>query len=155
MENLDLLIQASLFESPFTDERKCLDIYFLLIYFVNHIIQEKGSNEIVFKAMGRAINKTVTIVELIKVYFELFLRHAIYCINVSFGLKFLCLCIVEKNCGSSSGNFHRIYRRNRYMGAFGGRPCHVSAVANCLLAINFHLHNCSFFSPIDVFLLLG
>ncbi|XP_020959272.1 ATP-dependent RNA helicase A isoform X1 [Arachis ipaensis] len=28
--------------------------------------QEKGSNEIVFKAMGRAINKTVTIVELIK-----------------------------------------------------------------------------------------
>lgn len=30
-------------------------------------MQEKGSNEIVFKAMGRAINKTVTIVELIKV----------------------------------------------------------------------------------------
>ncbi|KAF7817666.1 ribonuclease P protein subunit p25-like protein [Senna tora] len=30
------------------------------------LIQEKGSNEIVFKAMGRAINKTVTIVELIK-----------------------------------------------------------------------------------------
>ncbi|KAF7829537.1 ribonuclease P protein subunit p25-like protein [Senna tora] len=29
-------------------------------------LQEKGSNEIVFKAMGRAINKTVTIVELIK-----------------------------------------------------------------------------------------
>ncbi|TQD97890.1 hypothetical protein C1H46_016415, partial [Malus baccata] len=28
--------------------------------------QEKGSDEIVFKAMGRAINKTVTIVELIK-----------------------------------------------------------------------------------------
>ncbi|KAB1203621.1 Ribonuclease P protein subunit p25-like protein [Morella rubra] len=28
--------------------------------------EEKGSNEIVFKAMGRAINKTVTIVELIK-----------------------------------------------------------------------------------------
>lgn len=32
-----------------------------------NILQEKGSNEIVFKAMGRAINKTVTIVELIKV----------------------------------------------------------------------------------------
>ncbi|KAD2804594.1 hypothetical protein R6Q59_029950 [Mikania micrantha] len=30
------------------------------------LIQEKGSSEIVFKAMGRAINKTVTIVELIK-----------------------------------------------------------------------------------------
>ncbi|KAJ6306286.1 hypothetical protein OIU78_021576 [Salix suchowensis] len=30
------------------------------------LLQEKGSNEIVFKAMGRAINKTVTIVELIK-----------------------------------------------------------------------------------------
>ncbi|KAL1533368.1 ribonuclease P [Salvia divinorum] len=30
------------------------------------LIQEKGSDDIVFKAMGRAINKTVTIVELIK-----------------------------------------------------------------------------------------
>ncbi|OIV89236.1 hypothetical protein TanjilG_24386 [Lupinus angustifolius] len=30
------------------------------------LLQEKGSNEIVLKAMGRAINKTVTIVELIK-----------------------------------------------------------------------------------------
>ncbi|GMH30720.1 hypothetical protein Nepgr_032563 [Nepenthes gracilis] len=30
------------------------------------LLQEKGSNEIVFKAMGRAISKTVTIVELIK-----------------------------------------------------------------------------------------
>ncbi|KAL3514807.1 hypothetical protein ACH5RR_027524 [Cinchona calisaya] len=30
------------------------------------LLQEKGSEEIVFKAMGRAINKTVTIVELIK-----------------------------------------------------------------------------------------
>ncbi|KAI8548970.1 hypothetical protein RHMOL_Rhmol07G0315100 [Rhododendron molle] len=30
------------------------------------LLQEKGSTEIVFKAMGRAINKTVTIVELIK-----------------------------------------------------------------------------------------
>ncbi|XWS14427.1 hypothetical protein CRYUN_Cryun35bG0008600 [Craigia yunnanensis] len=30
------------------------------------LLQEKCSNEIVFKAMGRAINKTVTIVELIK-----------------------------------------------------------------------------------------
>lgn len=58
---------AWLFESPFTEEGKCLDIYCLLIYFVNHNFQEKGSKEIVFKAMGRAINKTVTIVELIKV----------------------------------------------------------------------------------------
>ncbi|KAH6785884.1 Alba DNA/RNA-binding protein [Perilla frutescens var. frutescens] len=30
------------------------------------LLQEKGSEEVVFKAMGRAINKTVTIVELIK-----------------------------------------------------------------------------------------
>ncbi|KAG6419724.1 hypothetical protein SASPL_116234 [Salvia splendens] len=30
------------------------------------LLQEKGSDEVVFKAMGRAINKTVTIVELIK-----------------------------------------------------------------------------------------
>lgn len=39
-----------------------LGILFLFI-----CLQEKGSDEIVFKAMGRAINKTVTIVELIKV----------------------------------------------------------------------------------------
>jgi Alba len=31
-------------------------------------MKEKGANEIVFKAMGRAINKTVMIVELIKVW---------------------------------------------------------------------------------------
>ncbi|ESQ34774.1 hypothetical protein EUTSA_v10008163mg [Eutrema salsugineum] len=30
------------------------------------LLQEKGSNEVIFKAMGRAINKSVTIVELIK-----------------------------------------------------------------------------------------
>ncbi|KAL7207408.1 hypothetical protein ACSBR1_029376 [Camellia fascicularis] len=36
------------------------------ITYAMSLLQEKGSTEIVFKAMGRAINKTVTIVELIK-----------------------------------------------------------------------------------------
>ncbi|KAK9048971.1 hypothetical protein SSX86_032062 [Deinandra increscens subsp. villosa] len=36
------------------------------ITYAMSLLQEKGSSEIVFKAMGRAINKTVTIVELIK-----------------------------------------------------------------------------------------
>ncbi|KAG1361002.1 ribonuclease P protein subunit p25-like protein [Cocos nucifera] len=36
------------------------------ITYATNLLQEKGSNEIVFKAMGRAINKTVMIVELIK-----------------------------------------------------------------------------------------
>ncbi|KAJ8772688.1 hypothetical protein K2173_027865 [Erythroxylum novogranatense] len=36
------------------------------ISYAMSLLQEKDSNEIVFKAMGRAINKTVTIVELIK-----------------------------------------------------------------------------------------
>ncbi|XP_027092288.1 uncharacterized protein LOC113748941 [Coffea eugenioides] len=36
------------------------------ITYAMSLLQEKGSEEIVFKAMGRAINKTVTIVELIK-----------------------------------------------------------------------------------------
>lgn len=36
------------------------------ITYAMSLLQEKGSDEIVFKAMGRAINKTVTIVELIK-----------------------------------------------------------------------------------------
>lgn len=46
----------------------------LLMYFFSHMdlilvvcIQEKGSVDIVLKAMGRAINKTVMITELIKV----------------------------------------------------------------------------------------
>ncbi|XP_075634016.1 uncharacterized protein LOC142606590 [Castanea sativa] len=37
-----------------------------ITYAMSLLHDEKGSNEIVFKAMGRAINKTVTIVELIK-----------------------------------------------------------------------------------------
>ncbi|KAB2628585.1 ribonuclease P protein subunit p25-like protein [Pyrus ussuriensis x Pyrus communis] len=37
-----------------------------LLYFFSSIFCEKGSDEVVFKAMGRAINKTVMIVELIK-----------------------------------------------------------------------------------------
>ncbi|PKU80124.1 keratin, type I cytoskeletal 9 [Dendrobium catenatum] len=36
------------------------------ISYATNLLLEKGSNEIVFKAMGRAINKTVMIVELIK-----------------------------------------------------------------------------------------
>ncbi|KAI4389993.1 hypothetical protein MLD38_002152 [Melastoma candidum] len=36
------------------------------ITYAMSLLQEKDTNEIVFKAMGRAINKTVTIVELIK-----------------------------------------------------------------------------------------
>ncbi|CAI9755818.1 unnamed protein product [Fraxinus pennsylvanica] len=36
------------------------------ITYAMSLLQEKGSDDIVFKAMGRAINKTVTIVELIK-----------------------------------------------------------------------------------------
>ncbi|XP_039049180.1 ribonuclease P protein subunit p25-like protein isoform X1 [Hibiscus syriacus] len=36
------------------------------ITYAMSLLQEKGSNQIVFKAMGRAINKTVTIAELIK-----------------------------------------------------------------------------------------
>ncbi|KAI3960626.1 hypothetical protein MKX01_003800 [Papaver californicum] len=36
------------------------------ITYATSLLQEKGSDEIVFKAMGRAINKTIMIVELIK-----------------------------------------------------------------------------------------
>ncbi|KAG6525868.1 hypothetical protein ZIOFF_015839 [Zingiber officinale] len=38
------------------------------ITYATSLLQEKNSNEIVLKAMGRAINKTVMIVELIKVF---------------------------------------------------------------------------------------
>ncbi|KAE7995853.1 hypothetical protein FH972_000618 [Carpinus fangiana] len=36
------------------------------ITYATSLLQEKGSNEIALKAMGRAINKTVMIAELIK-----------------------------------------------------------------------------------------
>lgn len=39
----------------------------LNMYSMLYLLQEKGSSEIVLKAMGRAINKTVMIAELIKV----------------------------------------------------------------------------------------
>ncbi|PWZ44049.1 Ribonuclease P protein subunit p25-like protein [Zea mays] len=32
----------------------------------DHLIEDNGSDEVVFKAMGRAINKTIMVVELIK-----------------------------------------------------------------------------------------
>jgi DNA-binding protein Alba len=37
------------------------------ITYATTLLQDKGSDEVVFKAMGRAINKTVMIAELIKV----------------------------------------------------------------------------------------
>ncbi|MCL7030170.1 hypothetical protein MKW94_004078, partial [Papaver nudicaule] len=39
--------------------------------YITSLLQEKGSYEIVFKAMGRAINKTIMIMELIKYYWSL------------------------------------------------------------------------------------
>lgn len=48
-----------------------------------NFVQEKGSDEIVLKAMGRAINKTVMITELIKVGLIRFsLSPQRTCINV-------------------------------------------------------------------------
>ncbi|KAG6517863.1 hypothetical protein ZIOFF_021262 [Zingiber officinale] len=43
------------------------------ISYATSLLQEKGSNEIVLKAMGKAISKTVMIVELIKCEFLNFL----------------------------------------------------------------------------------
>ncbi|KAF7139090.1 hypothetical protein RHSIM_Rhsim07G0249400 [Rhododendron simsii] len=51
------------------------------LLFRGQITKEKGSTEIVFKAMGRAINKTVTIVELIKIAFAM-INHMLSMLNV-------------------------------------------------------------------------
>jgi hypothetical protein len=42
-------------------------VYVLWLMLCHICIQDKGCDEVVFKAMGRAINKTVMIAELIKV----------------------------------------------------------------------------------------
>ena len=61
-----------------------LDLYQLLQYLRFSLsacaasLQEKGSDEVVFKAMGRAINKTVTIVELIKVMCLVLNRYILF-----------------------------------------------------------------------------
>lgn len=64
---------------------------FKMIYIIGYCScfqQEKGSNEIALKAMGRAINKTVMIAELIKVilYFYGFFRflYSLYVLTWSF-----------------------------------------------------------------------
>jgi hypothetical protein len=67
-------------------------------------LQEKGSDEIVLKAMGRAINKTVMITELIKV--------GLQCsVCLSLALNFFIYQILhlsEKNCWSPSKDFNWI-----------------------------------------------
>lgn len=69
-------------------------------------IQEKDSDEIVFKAMGRAINKTVTIVELIKVFsdFSIVFLMQISLIFTSFYVGF-----AEKNRWSAPDHIDWIY----------------------------------------------
>lgn len=44
-----------------------------------HCLQEKGASEIVLKAMGRAINKTVTIAEILKVGRLCRQNHELWC----------------------------------------------------------------------------
>lgn len=42
-------------------------VYFSNDYYANHLCQERRVKEIVLKAMGQAINKTVAIAEILKV----------------------------------------------------------------------------------------
>lgn len=47
--------------------------------YILYFIQEKNAKEIVLKAMGQAINKTVAIAEILKVFFcTMFLSCSIY-----------------------------------------------------------------------------
>lgn len=73
-------------------------------------MQEKGSDEIVLKAMGRAINKTVMIAELIKVPLIGLTGYLFYNISV---MMMLSVCVFfpisEKNCWSPSEHMCWIY----------------------------------------------
>ncbi|KAJ0025246.1 hypothetical protein Pint_07901 [Pistacia integerrima] len=75
------------------------------ITYATTLLQEKGSDEIALKAMGRAINKTVMIAELIK------------------------FSISEKDCGSASEHRHWFYGYNGYVGATGRGSSSVRVLA--------------------------
>ncbi|GJU67854.1 ribonuclease P protein subunit p25-like protein [Tanacetum coccineum] len=62
------------------------------------LLEEKGSSEIVLKAMGRAINKTVTVVELIKV------SHAslLYILETTRHVSLITITLSKKELDTSS-----------------------------------------------------
>lgn len=98
--------------------------HWFLYWSLSANLQEKGSNEIVFKAMGRAINKTVTIVELIKVLVSVinFCWVSFICYLFALTWDNFFVCFAEKNCWPSPEYFNWIHRHHWYMGAPGGRP---------------------------------
>jgi hypothetical protein len=69
-------------------------------------LKDKGSDEVVFKAMGRAINKTVMIAELIKVLLFLVLANIIWEL-----ILVVCYCnsFAEEDCWSPPEYYHWIY----------------------------------------------
>lgn len=60
-------------------------VYVPWLMLCNVYIQDKGCDEVVFKAMGRAINKTVMIAELIKVLLTV-------AVHVSYASNFILNC---------------------------------------------------------------
>ena len=85
-------------------------------------LQEKGSDEIVLKAMGRAINKTVMIAELIKVGWQCSLLPSLSLWEL-FIYQFSPLS--EKDCWSTSKYFNWINWYNWHVGATRRRPSSV------------------------------
>ena len=96
--------------------------------------------------MGRAINKTVTIVELIKVWF-LFVWLTFYLSTLAWSpWKTVLSLFPEKNCWSSSEYFNWIHRHNWHMGAPRGRPFAVRASWTVVTVISFALSDDTFHS---------
>ena len=110
---------------------------FLSYYFsfdVSFFKQEKGSNEISLKAMGRAINKTVMIAELIKVgfLFPLVLSACLQMCLFLFSFSF-----PAKNRWSSSEYCNWFYWYNWCVGAARRGTSSVRIISCLLLSIIF------------------
>ena len=110
----------------------------LLIYPVLSSIQEKGSDEIVFKAMGRAINKTVTIVELIKVFIVLYIVIFLFfsLLNLFWWSFWHFLITTEKNSWFASDHNIWVHWYHWYMGANRGRPSSVRIFSICRIIVS-------------------
>jgi len=99
-----------------------------------YFLQEKGSDEIVLKAMGRAINKTVMIAELIKVGGSISVWNMLVCICSYYFLN--CngsLLVSEKDYWPASKHRNWINWYYWHMGTTWRRPSSVCIVVSSIL----------------------
>lgn len=106
--------------------------------------------------MGRAINKTVTIVELIKVILRFVMSNSQNVVQLMGYLKmFFSICNAEKDPWSSPEHIYWIHRHNRHMGTNWGRPSTVSGWKKLLYKLILNMIYCFMFCQLNKLLLIS